>query len=167
MSITEIPPPHGSVSTPSAERLKPTTPNPDLWEYNSEELVRFTPMRLSSAASFVWSHFKIHRSKEYANKVWCDYCHKPFAREHSTMSRHIERNHKDKVSEVSPVTNADGSAVAVCSKKEKTISTAKKSQLEQYFTSQVPSLSKAEHDEAMKLLTHAWCENLLPPVLTV
>ena len=165
MSITEIPPPHGSVSTPSAERLKPTTPNPDLWEYNSEELVRFTPMRLSSAASFVWSHFKIHRSKEYANKVWCDYCHKPFAREHSTMSRHIERNHKDKVSEVSPVTNADGSAVAVCSKKEKTISTAKKSQLEQYFTSQVPSLTKAEHDEAMKLLTHAWCENLLPPVL--
>ena len=53
----------------------------------------------------------------------------------------------------------------VCSKQEKTILTAKKSQLEQYFTTQVPSLTKVEHDEAMKLLAHAWCENLLPPVL--
>ena len=59
--------------------------------------------------------------------------------------------------------NAEGSVV--CSKQEKTILTAKKSQLEQYFTTQVPSLTTVEHDEAMKQLAHAFCENLLPPVL--
>ena len=46
MSINEACP---SVSTipiviPSAQRLKPVS-NPDLWEYNPEELVRFTPLR--------------------------------------------------------------------------------------------------------------------------
>ena len=49
--------------------------------------------------SAVWTHFKVHTSKEksYADKAWCDYCHKPFAREHSTLFRHIERNHKDQL----------------------------------------------------------------------
>ena len=161
MSINEACP---SVSTipiviPSAQRLKPVS-NPDLWEYNPEELVRFTPLRkFSSSAntSTVWSHFKIHTSKEYADKAWCDYCHRPFSREHSTLSRHIERHHKDQMK------NAEVSVV--CSKQEKTILTAKKSQFEQYFTTQVPFLTKFEHDEAMKLLAHAWCENLLPQFL--
>ena len=43
----------------------------------------------------MWSHFKVRTSKEYADKAWCDYCHRPFSREHSTLSRHIERHHKD------------------------------------------------------------------------
>ena len=103
-------------------------------------------------------NFKVHTSKEksYADKAWCVYCHKPFAREHSTLFRHIERNHKDQLKKEDSV---------VCSIKEKTILTAKKSQLEQYFTSQIPPLTKNEQDKAMKLLAHAWCENLLPPVL--
>ena len=70
------------------------------WEYNPEELVRFTPLRrFSSSAntSAVWSHFKVHTSMEYADKAWCDYCHRPFSREHSTLSRHIERHHKEKM----------------------------------------------------------------------
>ena len=52
-------------------------------------------------------------------------------------------------------------ASVVCAKEEKTIFKAKKSQLEQYFTSQIPSLTKVEHDEATKLLAHAWCDILL------
>ena len=54
-----------SVSTPSAQRLK-TVSNPDMWEYNPEELVRFTPLRRFSSAntSAVCSHFKVHASKE-------------------------------------------------------------------------------------------------------
>ena len=50
----------------------------------------------------------------------------------------------------------------VCAKQEKTILTAEK---EQYFTSQIPSLTKVEHDKAMKLLAYAWSENLLPQFL--
>ncbi|KAL5481654.1 hypothetical protein EMCRGX_G021858 [Ephydatia muelleri] len=67
----------------------------------------------------------------------------------------LERNHKDQLKKEDSV---------VCSKKEKTILTAKKSQLEQYFTSQIPPLTKNEQDKAMKLLAHDWCENV-PPVL--
>ena len=152
MSIDNSPGP-SSLNTPlpSTHHLKPC-PNPDLWEYNSEELVRFVSMRKLSGSnntSAIWSHFKVHTSKEksYADKAWCDYCHKPFAREHSTLFRHIERNHKDQLKKEDSV---------VCSKKEKTILTAKKSQLEQYFTSQIPPLTKNEQDKAMKLLAHAW-----------
>ena len=90
-----------TVPIPSAQPLKPVT-NPDLWEYNTQELVRFTPLRRFSSStntSAVWSHFKVHTSKEkgYADKTWCDYCHKPFSREHSTNSRRIERHHKDQM----------------------------------------------------------------------
>ena len=35
---------------PSTHHLKPC-PNPDLWEYNSEELVRFVPMRKLSGST--------------------------------------------------------------------------------------------------------------------
>ena len=144
MSIDGSPGP-SSLNTPlpSTHHLKPC-PNPDLWEYNSEELVRFVPMRKlsrSTNTSAVWPHFKVHTSKEkeYADKAWCDYCHKPFAREHSTLFRHIERNHKDQLKKEDSV---------VCSKNEKTILTAKKSQLEHIS-------NPASH---MKLLAHAWCE---------
>ena len=44
-----------SVSTipiPSAQRLKPVS-NPDLWEYNPEELVRFAPLRRFSSTVVV------------------------------------------------------------------------------------------------------------------
>ena len=61
------------------------------------------------------------------------------------------------------MTNAKVSVV--CAKQEKAILTAKKSQLKQYFLSQIPPLTKVKHDEAMKLLAHAWYENLLPQVL--
>ena len=138
MSIDNSPGP-SSLNTPlpSTHHLKPC-PNPDLWECNSEERVRFVPMRKLSGStntSAVWSHFKVHTSKEksYADKAWCDYCLKPFAREHSTLFRHFERNHKDQLKKEDSV---------VCSKKEQTILTAKKSQLEQYFTSQIPPLTK-------------------------
>ena len=64
--------------------------------------MRFVPMRKLSGSTntfAVLSHFKVHTSKEksYADKAWCDYCHKPFAREHSTLFRPIERNHKDQL----------------------------------------------------------------------
>ena len=57
MSINEACP---SVSTipiviPSAQRLKPVS-NPDLWEYNPEELVRFTPLRKFSSRLVVQTH---------------------------------------------------------------------------------------------------------------
>ena len=91
----------------------------------------------STNTSAVWSHFKIHTSKEksYADKAWCVYCHKPFAREHSTLFRHIERNHKDQLKKEDSV---------VCSKKEKTILTAKKSQQEQYFYISNPASHKKQ-----------------------
>ena len=100
--------------------------------------MRFVPIRKlcgSTNTSAVLSHFKVHASKEksYADKAWCDYCHKPFAREISNFFRHIERNHKDQLKKEDSV---------VCSKKEKTILTAKKSQLEQYLTSQIPKMSR-------------------------
>ena len=46
----------------------------------------------SNNTSAVWSHFKVHTSKEktYADKAWCDYCHKPFAREDSTLFTYRE-----------------------------------------------------------------------------
>ena len=69
------------------------------------------------------------------DKAWCDYCFKSFSREHSTLFRHIEWHHKGQIK------NEDS---VVCVKKEKTILTAKKSQLEQYFTSQILPLTKNE-----------------------
>ena len=79
--------------------------------------MRFTPLRRFSSntnTSSVWSHFKVHTSKEkgYADKAWCDYCHKPFSREHFTLSRHIERHHKDQMK------NAEASVV--CDESEST-----------------------------------------------
>ena len=44
-----------SVSMPSAQRLKPVS-NPDLWEYNPEELVRFAPLRRFSSTIVVQTH---------------------------------------------------------------------------------------------------------------
>ena len=164
MSIDNSPGP-SSLNTPlpSTHHLKPSnlvltpicgnkTPRSLLDLYLCESLAVALTHPLSGP------NFKIHTSKEksYADKAWCVYCHKPFAREHSTLFRHIERNHKDQLKKEDSV---------VCSKKEKTILTAKKSQLEQYFTSQIPPLTKNEQDKAMKLLAHAWCKNLLPPVL--
>ena len=46
-----------------------------------------------------------------------------FSREHSTLSRHIERHHKDQMK--------NDEASVVCAKQEKTILTAKKLQPEQ------------------------------------
>ena len=53
----------------------------------------------------------IHRRRKVTRiKLnWCDYCHKLFARERSTLFRHIERNHKDHLKKEDSV---------VCSKKE-------------------------------------------------
>ena len=56
----------------SAQRLKPVS-NPDLWEYNPEELVRLR--RFSSSTVLVQTHplsgliAKVHTSKEYADKA--------------------------------------------------------------------------------------------------
>ena len=67
MSIDNSPGPSFlNTPLPSTHHLKPC-PNPDLCEYNSEELVRFVPMRKLSGStntSAVWSHFKVHTSKE-------------------------------------------------------------------------------------------------------
>ena len=52
MSINEACP---SVSVPSVQRLKPGS-NPDLWEHNPEELVRFTPLRRFSSTVVVQTH---------------------------------------------------------------------------------------------------------------
>ena len=46
----------GSTSPiPSAQRLKPVS-NPDLWEYDPEELVRFTPLRRFRCTVVVQTH---------------------------------------------------------------------------------------------------------------
>ena len=71
MSINEACPSVSTIPIPSAQRLKPVS-NPDLWEYNPEKLVRFTPLRrFSSSAniSAVWSHFKVHTSKSTQIKI--------------------------------------------------------------------------------------------------
>ena len=57
------------------------------------------------------------------------------------MPRHIERHHKDQMK------NAEISVV--CAKQA-------------VFHNANPF---SRHDEAMKLLAHAWCENLHPPAL--
>ena len=43
LSINEACPSVSTIPIPSAQRLKPVS-NPDLWEYNPEELLRFTPL---------------------------------------------------------------------------------------------------------------------------
>ena len=83
ISINEACPSVSTIPIPSAQRLKLVS-NLDLWEYNPEELVRFTPLRRFSSTvyssaniSAVWSHFHAYTSKAYADKAWCDYCHRP------------------------------------------------------------------------------------------
>ena len=48
---------------------------------------------------------------------------------------------------------------------ETTTLKVKKAQLEQYFSSKVPPLTKGEHENNIKLLALAWCDNLLPLLL--
>ena len=82
------------------------------------------------------------RKGTHADKGLCDYCHKPFSREHFTLSRHIERHHKDQM---------ENAEVLVPTRKDNFNSQIKKSQLEQYFTSQIPSHTKFEHEECMMI----------------
>ena len=55
MSINEACPSVSTIPIPSAQRLKPVS-NPDMWEYNSEELVRFTPLRRFSSTVVMQTH---------------------------------------------------------------------------------------------------------------
>ena len=138
--------------------------------YNPDELVRFPQRRKqnSTSTSTVWSDFKVHRlhaSKEkkyavFADKAWCDYCHKPFVREHSTLLRHLQRFHKQQLSN-----SCDQSDSSISKEKQQTTLKVKKAQLDQYFSSKVPPLTKGEHENAIKLLALAWCDNLLAPLL--
>ena len=82
--------------------------NPDLWVYNTDELIRYPQRRKQS--SVVWSHFKVHKFHEaieksgyegFADKAWCDYCHKPFVKENSTLLRHQQRHYKKELRESS------------------------------------------------------------------
>ena len=63
--------------------------NPDLWVYDTKELVSYIPQRRSGHYSFaVWAHFKIHtiycsqdkQHAAYTNRAWCKYCCKPFVK---------------------------------------------------------------------------------------
>ena len=141
--------------------------NADIWIYNPDELIRFPQRRKQNCTSTytVWSHFKVHRlhaSKEkkyavFADKAWCDYCHKPFVREHSTLLRHLQRFHKQQLSN-----SCNQSDSSISKEKQQTTLKVKKAQLEQYFSSKVPPLTKAEHKNTIKLLALAWCDNLSP-----
>ena len=118
--------------------------NTDIWNYNPDELIRFPQRRKqnSMSTSTVWSHFKVHRlhaSKEkkyavFADKAWCDYCHKPFVREHLNLLRHLQHFHKQQLSN-----SCDQSDSSISRRNNKQLS---KAQLEQYFSSKVPPLTK-------------------------
>ena len=41
--------------------------NPDLWIYNTDELVRYPQCRKQS--SVVWSHFKVHKFQQTKERV--------------------------------------------------------------------------------------------------
>ena len=73
MSINETCP---SVSTTPI----PSVSNPDLWEYNPEELVRFTPLRRFSSSTNtstvwytlnVWSSSKVVHMKDHITDATC------------------------------------------------------------------------------------------------
>ena len=88
--------------------------------------MRFRPLRRFSSSTntsdVCMSHFKVHTSKEkgYADKTWCDYCHKPFSRAHSTY-RHIERHHKDQMKNAEASVVCDDEQQSVCSNLRNTV----------------------------------------------
>ena len=92
------------------------------------ELVRFVPMRKLSGSTNTSLSGPISRSIHRRRKVTRVKLGVSIATSRSpgntTYFRHIERNHKDQLKKEDSV---------VCTKKEKTILTAKKSQLEQHF----------------------------------
>ena len=105
MSINEACHSSQSVSTipiPSVLLLKPVT-NSDLWEYNPQELCEIhagcdsLAVAQTHPPSGLISRSIHRRRKGTQIKAWCDYCHKPFSREHSTLSRHIELHYKDQM----------------------------------------------------------------------
>ena len=55
MSINEACPSVSTIPIPSAQRLKSVS-NPDLWEYNPKELVRFTPLQRFNSIVVVQTH---------------------------------------------------------------------------------------------------------------
>ena len=98
----------------------------------------------------------------FADKAWCDYCHKPYVREQSSLLKHLQRHHKEQLSK--PCGQSDSPFSLTRNEKQTTLK-AKKAQLEQYFSTNVPPLTKDEHDNAIQLLARAWCDNLLPSLL--
>ena len=74
LSINEACPSVSTIPIPSAQRLKPVS-NPDLWEYNPEELLRFTPLRRFSSycrvanTSAIWSHFKVQHQRSRPTQI--------------------------------------------------------------------------------------------------
>ena len=75
--------------------------NPDRWVYNTDELIRYPQRR--KQPSVVWAHFKLYKCHEkrgyegFADKAWCDHCHKAFVKENSTLLRHLQRHHKNEL----------------------------------------------------------------------
>ena len=55
LSINEACPSVSTIPIPSAQQLKPVS-NQDMWEYNPEELLRFTPLRRFSSTVVVQTH---------------------------------------------------------------------------------------------------------------
>ena len=157
-----------SSSLSDTSRVSPT--NPDLWVYNTDELIRYPQRREQS--SVVWSHFKVHKFHEakekcgyegFADKIWCDYCHKPFVKENSTLLRHLQRHHKKELRESSG--EQEEASLTLAYKRRESTLIAKKGHIEQYFTAKSVPLTDNEHDTAMQLLAQAWYDNLLPPLL--
>eukprot|EP00731_Ephydatia_muelleri_P024124 Em0016g395a len=125
----------------------------DLWVYNTDELIRYPQRREQS--SVVWSHFKVHKFHEtkeksgyegFADKAWCDYCHKPFELRESSGEQ-------------------EEASLTLAYKGRESTLIAKKGHIEQYFTAKSVPLIDNEHDTAMQLLAQAWYDDLLPPLL--
>ena len=114
----------------------------------------------------MWAHFKLykcHEKREYegfADKAWCDHCHKPFVKENSTLLRHLQRHHKKALHDV--VAHEETSTALAHN--ESTLK-LKKGHIEQFFSSKSVPLTNTENDTAMQLLAQAWYDNLLPPLL--
>ena len=111
---------------------------------------------------------KFHETKEksgyegFADKAWCDYCHKPFVKENSTLLRHLQRHHKKELCESSG--EQEEASLALAYKGRESTLIAKKGHIEQHSTAKSVPFTDNEHDTAMQLLAQAWYDNLLPPL---
>ena len=122
--------------------------NPDRWVYNTDELIRYPQRR--KQPSVVWAHFKLYKCHEkrgyegFADKAWCDHCHKPFVKENSTLLRHLQRHHKKELHD--GVAHEETSTALAHN--ESTLK-SKKGHMEQFFSAKSVPLTDTKHEQQL------------------